>query len=171
MHPVLRIGLLLRRVKKFETRNKFQKIVHILQVMGAPFPESFDLNHYGAYSSGLQSELDAFSDEGLVEESEEISGTSKSYSVKPTDKILQMLKEFPNLKEPAWLEWAESLNRKSPCELEGISTVLFLHQRRWPEDSWENHFQQLKPHLFPQYSDYKQEALELLDQAGAPVAA
>ena len=90
--------------------------------MGAPFPESFGLNHYGAYSSGLQSELDAFSDEGLVEESEEISGTSKSYSVKPTDKILQMLKEFPNLEEPAWLEW-------------------------------ENHFQQLKPHLFPQYSD------------------
>jgi uncharacterized protein YwgA len=51
-HPIVRIGLLLKKVESIETRKKFQKIVHILQVMDAPFPESYDSHHYGAFSAG-----------------------------------------------------------------------------------------------------------------------
>lgn len=166
MHPVLRIGLLLRQVEKVETRKKFQKLVHILQVMGAPFPESFDLNHYGAYSADLRAELDAFGDEKLVDEKEEQTGSFKSYTLRPTKKLLELLNEVSELPSPAWLDWAAELNQHSPRELEGISTVLYLHQRRWPEASWSDRFGQLKPHLKDRYQWFESEAKQLLGKAG-----
>lgn len=42
--------------------------VPILQVTGAPFPEEFRFHLYGAYSSDLRVELDAFAAEELIEE-------------------------------------------------------------------------------------------------------
>ncbi len=168
-HPIVRIGLLLKKVEAIETRKKFQKIVHILQVMGAPFPESYDFHHYGAYSAELRNELDAFKDEELIIEPE-IQGQFTSFTVKPTDKLLGLLGQLSPSEDEAWLDWAFELNRKSPRELEGISTLLYLHQRVWPQASWRDKFGELKPHLAANYDRYESEALRLLGTAGKSAA-
>ncbi|MDA0767540.1 MAG: hypothetical protein O3A87_10425 [Verrucomicrobia bacterium] len=163
-HPIVRIGLLLKKVETIETRKKFQKIVHILQVMGAPFPESYDYHHYGAYSAELRRELDAFKSEELIVEPE-VNGQFPSFTVKPTAKLLQLLEKLPNPEEAEWLTWASELNGKSPRELEGISTLLYFHQRLWPQASWRDKFATLKPQLAAQYERYETESLRLLETA------
>ena len=168
-HPIVRIGLLLRRVEAIETRKKFQKIVHILQVMDAPFPESYDFHHYGPYSSELRRELDAFLDEELIIEPEN-PGPYSSFTVRPTPKLLSLLETVPGLQEEEWVDWAEELNRKSPRDLEGISTLLYLYQRVWPLATWRKKFDELKPQLAPQYDLYESEALRLLGLAGKNAA-
>jgi uncharacterized protein YwgA len=168
-HPIVRIGLLLKKVEAIETRKKFQKIVHILQVMGAPFPESYDFHHYGAYSSELRSELDAFKAEELIIEPE-VPGQFTSYTVKPTPKLLELLDKVQITEEAKWLDWAAELNRKSPTELEGISTLLYLHQRVWSQETWRGKFAELKPHLTGNYDSYESEALRLLSLAGKAAA-
>lgn len=168
-HPIVRIGLLLKKVEAIETRKKFQKIVHILQVMGAPFPESYDFHHYGAYSAELRRELDAFKSEELIDEIE-IPGQFTSYTVKPTEKLKALLEQLPPSGDEPWLDWASELNRKSPKDLEGISTLLYLHQRVWPIASWKAKFTELKPHLAANYDSYESEALRLLETSGQSVA-
>ena len=168
-HPIVRIGLLLKKVEAIETRKKFQKIVHILQVMGAPFPESYDFHHYGAYSAELRGELDAFKAEDLITEPE-VSGAFTSFTVKPTAKLLELLDKVQITEEAEWLQWAETLNQKSPRDLEGISTLLYLHQRLWPQTSWRGKFTELKPHLAANYDRYESEALRLLETAGKSAA-
>jgi uncharacterized protein YwgA len=168
-HPIVRIGLLLKEVEAIDSRKKFQKIVHILQVMGAPFPESYDFHHYGAYSAELRRELDAFKSEELISEIE-IPGPFTSYTVKPTGKLMELLGKLPPSGDEAWLAWASDLNRKSPTELEGISTLLYLHQRVWPKASWSGKFAELKPHLAANYDRYESEALRLLETAGKSAA-
>lgn len=168
-HPIVRIGLLLKKVEAIETRKKFQKIVHILQVMDAPFPESYDFHHYGAYSAELRRELDAFKAEDLIIEPEN-SGQFVSFTVKPTQKLLGLLDMLQLTEEPEWLSWAAELNRKSPRELEGISTLLYLHQRLWPKTSWRGKFTELKSHLAGEYDRFESEALRLLEIAGKSAA-
>jgi uncharacterized protein YwgA len=168
-HPIVRIGLLLKKVEAIETRKKFQKIVHILQVMGAPFPESYDFHHYGAYSAELRRELDAFKSEDLIVEPE-IPGPYTSYTVKPTEKLLELLDKVSPSEDEPWLGWADELNHKSPRELEGISTLLYLHQRLWPQASWPGKFSELKPRLAAFYDRYESEALRLLATAGKSAA-
>ena len=171
MHPILRIGLLLRQLQVVDTRKKFQKLVHILQVMGAPYPESFDLNHYGAYSSELRAELDAFIIEGLVEEtcSDEGNGVV-SYSLRPTQRLIDLVGEFPGPTEHEWLNWAKTLNRHNPTELEGISTVLYLCQRGWPKAAWRKRFELIKPHLADRYGSFEAKATEMLALCGKHAA-
>lgn len=168
-HPIVRIGLLLKKVEAIETRKKFQKIVHILRVMGAPFPESYDFHHYGAYSAELRRELEAFKSEELISETE-IPGPFTSYTVKPTEKLKELLEQLPPSGDEPWLAWASELNRKSPTDLEGISTLLYLHQRVWPKVSWSGRFSELKPHLAPNFDLYEAEALRLLETAGKSAA-
>ncbi|MCX6879888.1 MAG: hypothetical protein NTW21_39700 [Verrucomicrobia bacterium] len=168
-HPIVRIGLLLKKVEAIETRKKFQKIVHILQVMGAPFPESYDFHHYGAYSAELRGELDAFKAEDLIIEPE-IPGPYPSFTVKPTVKLLGLLDKLQITEEAEWLRWAEDLNRKSPRELEGISTLLYLYQRLWPQASWSGKFTELKPHLAENYDRFESESLRLLETAAKSAA-
>lgn len=168
-HPIVRIGLLLKKVEAIETRKKFQKIVHILQVMGAPFPESYDFHHYGAYSAELRSELDAFKAEDLIIEPE-VLGQFPSFTVKPTPKLFDLLDKVKITEEAEWLTWAKELNQKSPRNLEGISTLLYLHQRLWPQTAWRGKFAELKPHLASFYERYESEALGLLRTAGKSAA-
>ena len=169
MHPILRIGLLLRRVQGVNTRKKFQKLVHILQVMGAPFPESYDFHFYGPYSAELRRELDAFAGEGLIQE-EAVRSNFPSFNLAPTPKLLSLLEEDPNLPNPGWLDWAEELNKQQPQTLEGISTLLYLHQRKWSRDTWKEKFHQLKPQLSARFAACEAEALRLLDLAGQKAA-
>ena len=168
-HPIVRIGLLLKKVEAVETRKKFQKIVHILQMMGAPFPEGYDYHHYGAYSAELRRELDAFKAEGLIDETE-IPGPFPSFTVKPTARLLGLLDKLPLADEPEWLRWATDLNRESPRDLEGVSTLLYLHQRLWPQDSWRGKFTELKPHLAGDYDRLEHKALRLLETASQSAA-
>lgn len=137
--------------------------------MGAPFPESYDFHHYGAYSAELRSELDAFKAEALIIEPE-VPGPFTSFTVKPTAKLLQLLDKVQITEEADWLSWAEELNQKSPRTLEGISTLLYFHQRLWPQTSWSGKFTELKPHLAPSYISYESEALRLLSLAGKAAA-
>lgn len=169
-HPIVRIGLLLRRVNAIETRKKFQKIVHILQVMGAPFTESYDFHHYGPFSSELRREIEAFVSEALIVETQELVNGLPSYKVCPTEKLLALLEKDPDLIEEEWVDWADELNRKTPRDLEGISTLLYLHQRLWSQDTWRNKFVELKPQLAAQYDWYESEALRLLEIAGKKAA-
>jgi uncharacterized protein YwgA len=169
-HPIVRIGLLLRRLQAIETRKKFQKIVHILQVMGAPFPESYDFHHYGPFSSELRREIEAFESESLIVETALPVSGLPSYKVYPTDKLLSLLAKAPDLIEEEWVDWAEDLNGKSPRDLEGISTLLYLHQRLWSQDTWRKKFEELKPQLAAQYDWYESEALRLLELAGKQAA-
>lgn len=168
-HPIVRIGLLLKKVEAIETRKKFQKLVHILQVMGAPFPESYDFHHYGAYSSELRGELEAFKAENLIDETA-IPGQFVSFTVKPTAKLLGLLDKLQIMEEPEWLPWAAELNSESPRELEGISTLLYLHQWLWPQTSWHGKFNELKPHLATDYDRFERKALRLLKAAGISAA-
>lgn len=168
-HPIVRIGLLLKKVEAIETRKKFQKLVHILQVMGAPFPETYDFHHYGAYSSELRGELDAFKAEDLIDETE-IPGQFVSFTVKPTAKLLGLLDKLQITDEPEWLRWAAELNRESPGVLEGVSTLLYLHQRLWPQASWRGKFTELKPHLAGGYDRFERKALGLLETASQSAA-
>lgn len=169
-HPVARIGLLLRRVKTIETRKKVQKIVHILQVMGAPFPERFDFHRYGAFSTELAREIEAFKEENLVVETE-ISGPLPTFRLEPAESLLELLSRDSSLtEEPEWLAWAEELNGERPRRLEGISTILYFHQRRWPREAWRKKFQELKPHLVEEYDQCEAKALELLERGQAQAA-
>ena len=165
MHPVLRLGLLLTRVESVETRKKFQKIVHILQVMGAPFPEKFSFHLYGPYSADLRAELDAFIAEGLISETEK----APAFVVAPTQKLKDLLAEAAVVppESAKWLGWAVALNKLSPQKLEGISTLLFLHQKDWPVSTWETKFKELKGHMADKYSELKKEADRFLQLAKA----
>ncbi len=161
MHPIFRLGLLLIHLREVEGRKKFQKLVHILQVMGGPFPERFALNYFGAYSSDLRTELDAFITEDLIVESPTTAGPAgefTAYTLTPTAKLKGLLNELPTLPAMPWLAWADELNKKSPKELEGISTILFLVQHQWPVADWEPKFKALKPHLSDRFSQFKSEA-------------
>jgi len=169
-HPIVRLGLLLRRVKAIETRKKVQKIVHILQVMGAPFPERYDFHHYGPYSSELAREIDAFKAEDLVIE-HPLEGQLPTFRLEPAPKLLGLLAEDATLPEDAeWLAWAEELNAERPRRLEGISTLLYFHQRLWPQSSWRTKFAELKPGLMDEYDACEKHALALLDRAAAVAA-
>lgn len=168
-HPVVRIGLLLRRVKVIETRKKVQKIVHILQAMGAPFPERFDFHHYGPFSSELWREIEAFEAEGLVTEAA-IQGNLPTFRLEPTNKLLSLLEEDSGVDDEPWVEWAEELNAKRPRRLEGISTLLYFHQRLWPVQTWSSKFKELKPQLMDEYEQCHAEAMELLQRAGKTAA-
>jgi uncharacterized protein YwgA len=168
-HPVVRIGLLLRRVKVIETRKKVQKIVHILQAMGAPFPERFDFHHYGPFSSELWREIEAFEAEGLVTEAE-IQGNLPTFRLEPTGKLLALLEEDSGVADEPWVEWAEELNSKRPRRLEGISTLLYFHQRLWPVETWSSKFKELKPQLMDEFEQCHAEAMELLEMAGKSAA-
>lgn len=169
-HPIVRIGLLLRRVKAIETRKKVQKIVHILQVMGAPFPERYDFHHYGPFSNELSREIDAFKSENLVTETP-VAGNLPTYRLEPSPKLLELLTEDPSLAtDPEWLSWAEELNAERPRRLEGISTLLYFHQRLWPRAAWKSKFQELKPQLMEEYERCEEKAIELLNRVGKAAA-
>lgn len=163
MHSIERIGFLLEHLREIETRKKMQKIVHILQVSGAPFPEEFRFHLYGPYSSDLRAELDAFEKEGLIREDSQ--GTS--YILKPEEKLLNLIKESANRNQCTWLSLASRLNEKTPKDLEGISTVLYFKQRKWPQNTWAEKFFELKAHLADEFGRYQSEALKITESASA----
>jgi uncharacterized protein YwgA len=84
MHPIVPLLQLLHLLKRVEGRKKLQKLVHILQERGVPFPEQFEYSYYGMYSAQLRSEVERLESEKLVDEKEACSGAYLSYSLEAT---------------------------------------------------------------------------------------
>lgn len=157
MHPVLRLGILVCALGSVEGRKKLQKMVHILQVAGAPFPERFELSHFGAYSSELKAEIDAMCSEDLLSEKPVQSGF-KTYVIKPGKALKSLFTELGVRTNEPWVELAKKLNGETAQTLEGISTVLYLKERKWNGDSLRARFVALKPHLSRDFDSFVQKA-------------
>src|SRR5262245_22172373 len=111
VQPTLQIAQLLCRLQRVEGRKKMQKIVHILQELGQPFPERFEYSYYGMYSRQLRTELDALERENFVVE-EPIGNAlgERTYSFKSTPALKDFLKEVEADTEPVWAGIADRLN-------------------------------------------------------------
>ncbi|MCH7225664.1 hypothetical protein [Haloferula sp. A504] len=168
-HPVARTGVLLRRLKSVETRTKLQKIVHILQVMGGPFPERFDFQYRGTHSDEFAREIEAFIAEELVVET--AGSVGRPSILRPTGNLLDLLELDPSLaEEPAWLAWADDLNAQSVGRLDGVSALLYFHQHRWPRAAWRKKFFEVKPQRAGDFEPCEALALQLLGGASEVLA-
>lgn len=166
MQPILRIAQLVHLLKRVEGRKKFQKLVHILQELGQPFPERFEYSYYGMYSAELRSELETLANESFVEEEEHLNLASngRTYTFKTTDKLKNFLGQLGLAKDPPWVEMAKRLNQFNPRMLEGISTILFLRRRSLKGQELRERVLSLKPHLANIYDRCETEARRLLSE-------
>ncbi len=148
MHSALRIAQLLRLLGRVDGRKKLQKLVHILQELGYPFPERFEYSYYGMFSKQLRGELDALAADKLITEREVIYPSGNpSFSFESTPQLEALLTEVGVDKEPSWAGTAKRLNALSAHILEGVSTILFLHRRGLEGDQLKQRLLSLKPHL------------------------
>jgi uncharacterized protein YwgA len=156
-HPLLQLLQVLERIAG---RKKLQKIVHILQQRGLPFPEPFQYSYYGMYSQQLRSEVEKLESEKLVKESP-VRGMNVSYSLEKTPELDALVREIGQEQEPAWAETARYLNSLPPQELEGISTILFLKDCGFSANALKQRLVGLKPHLESIYERCEKEAADL----------
>jgi uncharacterized protein YwgA len=172
MHPALQIAQLLRVLKTVNGRKKLQKLVHILQEFGHPFPEQFEYSHYGMYSRELRSELSLLVTEDLVSERENQNQFGHpSFTFEATPKLSSLLDELDLEPEPSWAEAATKLQGYSSLELEGISTILFLRRCGLQGEQLKQRLLSLKPHLSEQYDFCERETNCLAHKFAAQPAA
>ena len=169
MHPALQIAQLLRVLKIVSGRKKFQKVVHILQELGHPFPEQFEYSHYGMYSRELRSELSSLVTEKLASEREgQNQYGNPSFTFEATPQLSPLLDELGLEQQPSWAEAAVKLDIYSPQALEGISTILFLRSCGLQGDQLKKRLLSLKPHLSDQYDFCERETESLAQKFAAP---
>lgn len=147
MNSILIIGQLLAAVGSVDGKKKFQKLVHILQHFGVPFHFRFSYLHYGPYSSELDTQLQIFESEGLIN-GEPITTSSYNtfrFTAKPSlEHLLTQLK----VKEPLpHASLAQELNKMTAQELEAISTIYYLQKAGKTGAVLEESFCTLKPRL------------------------
>jgi len=147
MHPTIRIAHLLHLLQRIEGRKKLQKIVHILQTLGAPFVEPFQYSQYGMYSQQLTTEMGHLVKDGLVTETKAYVGTNEAYVFEATKDLAELLESLHIEEEPKWSQLGRELNELPPQLLEGISTVLFLQERGYADENLRLRLVALKPHL------------------------
>lgn len=147
-------------------RKKCQKMIHILQECGHDFGFNFKLALYGAYSTGLQSQLETFVEENYIKESTTTSGASNypTCEFTPNKRSKQILKILGQEGNPAWSDLANKLNDQPTRKLEATSTILFLRRNGTAEAGLEARFKGLKPHLLDVFPDALKLANELSDQ-------
>ena len=154
MRPTLQIAHLLGILRCVSGRKKFQKMVHILQELGHPFPQRFEYSYYGMYSQQLRNELDALCDDDLIREAKGSTGFGDpTYSFEATSKLETILKEVGLEEKTKWSKLAQRLNDLDAQSLEAISTILFLRRRGLTGDELKNRVLSLKPHLKTIYPD------------------
>ncbi|HEV2803549.1 MAG TPA: hypothetical protein VGW57_01330 [Chthoniobacterales bacterium] len=147
MHPTIRVAQLLHVLRRIEGRKKLQKIVHILQELGAPFFEPFQYSQYGMYSQQLTAEIRHLVNDHLVTEQETYIGTNKAFVFEGTDELADLLKSLNVEQDPNWATRGRELNELPAQMLEGISTVLFLRKRGYESEDLRFRLIALKPHL------------------------
>jgi len=170
VHPIVPLLQLLQALGRIGGRKKLQKIVHILQERGVPFPERFEYSYYGMYSQRLRSEVERLEGENLVRESQVLGGMNVSYALEKTDELETLVREIGHGHEPVWTETARHLNSLSPQDLEGVSTILFLKDCGFSGDALKERLLGLKPHLESSYARCEREASALPDFKAAAVA-
>lgn len=169
MHPALQIAQLLSVLKIVSGRKKFQKLVHILQEFGHPFPEEFEYSHYGMYSRELRGELTSLVTENLVSERPGQSQYGNpSFTLEATPQLGPLLAELGLDQQPSWAEAAVKLHSYSPQALEGISTILFLRRCGLQGDQLKQRLLSLKPHLSEQYDFCERETNSLAQKFTVP---
>lgn len=143
-------------------RKKCQKIIHILQECGVDFGFDFKLALYGAYSSGLQCQLETFVEENYIKEQTTTSGISnyRTSQFVPNKRSKQILEILGQESDPAWSELAKQLNEHPTRKLEAASTILFLRRNGTSESELHTKLKALKPHL----EDVFQDAFQLANQ-------
>jgi hypothetical protein len=163
VHPLVPILQLLNLLKRVDGRKKLQKIVHILQELGAPFRERFEYSFYGMYSKQLRSELDSLAADKLLLESETSNDFgAPSYVFECGPAVAPLLREVGADSVPAWEDSATKLNTLSPKLLEGISTILFLRKQGMDGEALKRHLLELKPHLADCYDECRLETESLI---------
>jgi uncharacterized protein YwgA len=143
MHPIVPLLQLINTLGIIEGRKRLQKMVHILQELGAEFHERFQYSFYGMYSLQLKSEIDILRGEELIEEYR----VTNSVGIRGTSNLSELLKEFDLSDPPVWADRARHLNQLSPSVLEGASTILYLWHTEADEGIVRNRLLALKPHL------------------------
>ena len=128
-------------------RKKLQKMVHILQSQGIGFGFNFRLGLYGAYSSDLSSQMEELVSCQLVGENSRSSDGYPTSHFVAEEKLLTALKALEEMPTPDWESLAKKLNSKTPRELEGASTVIFLEKSGLQDEALKKQFQAIKPHL------------------------
>src|SRR5438067_9320640 len=111
MHPALQIAQLLRVLRIVSGRKKLQKLVHILQELGHPFPEQFEYSHYGMYSRQLRSEMDSLVSDNLITEREGMNQYGNpSFTFEVSPQLPTVLDELGANAEPSWKAAANKLD-------------------------------------------------------------
>ena len=160
MHPAIPIGQLLLHLGAIEGRKKLQKMVHILQSSGAPFQESFELSHFGAFSGELHAEVDCLVRDKLIEEKEPAKA-GKGWTYRASEKMQKLFSDLSIPLQSDWLDLAVKLNKRSAQDLEGISTVIFLKDRGWKGKSLSERFRILKPRISKSFARFLKDAKTL----------
>ena len=147
MHPTIHVAQLIKLLGRIEGRKKLQKIVHILQELGAPFIQPFEYSRYGMYSQQLTSEIRHLVTDELVTENLENCDGSQAYVFCSSAELNEILSDLSVDPEPSWGNTARQLNQLTPQILEGISTIFFLRRRGFIGERLRTHLVALKPHL------------------------
>lgn len=162
MNTLFQLAALFDAVTEIEGRKKLQKTVHILQEFGIPFGVSFGYHHYGPFSEQLQDCLQSAQHDSLICETE-VPGPTPTFRFKADERLTGLWKMLGNESPPKWAEFATELNRKSPRELETISTLVYLEKLRGagtPKEEIDSEFKTLKPHLAGKLDAARQTLIE-----------
>ena len=149
MNTLIQLAILFKATTGIEGRKKLQKMVHILQEFGIPFGVRFGYHHYGPFSEELQDKIQTMQYDKLIDEVP-VPGPLRTSVFRPEDQLLRLLPVVGVNRLPAWAVFAIELNRRTPRELECISTMLYLesiHGSAADLDVIGSEFKTLKPHL------------------------
>lgn len=149
MNTLIQLAILFKATAGIEGRKKLQKMVHILQEFDVPFGVRFGYHHYGPFSDDLQDRVQSMQYDKLITEMP-VPGPFRTSVFRPEDRLTRMLAMVGVDTLPAWTAFAAELNRRTPTELECISTVIYLeslHGTTPDSPIVETEFKMLKPHL------------------------
>ncbi len=171
MNTLIQIARLFKAVETIEGRKRLQKMVHILQEFGIPFGLQFSYHYYGPYSEDLQTCIQSYKSEGLINEIAAASGPYPTSNFKAGDSLMDLLSQIGDTQTPEWSELANELKHKSAKQLEAISTLIHLGVLQQPSDSLKAQFLALKPQLESLYEEASRDLVSMRDRFGNLAAA
>ena len=129
-----------------EGRKRIQKLVYLLQWLGAPLPQEFGFHFYGPYSDVLDFHLTWLRDTGVVSEvpSRTAAAGYATYRYSATDQGRREVAACPGTVGgmAKWRAVAQRIATQSPRFLELSATIAYLAERSAGE---ERDVRQVKP--------------------------